>query len=220
MGTHTLAGQVFNRTSFDDLLKRRMFFTEALEVYRTAPNFKGDNRGLYDYGPPGCGLQANIVDIWRTLCSKKTCLNWLVQNPSSCIGANFARLIRCVAQDCSVLTPEDVFKTSGHVERFADWMCKDPVKGDYLRADHLVEGVLDARLAADRNARGTVDGNKDASTQSKLKKKIASKEATTGRLDDATVTEYGEILAQVMTSAILLLSHKLQCDFPTTDRQL
>lgn len=65
MGTHTPAGQVFNRTSFDDLLKRRMFFTEAFEVYRTAPNFKGDNRGLYDYGPPGCGLQANIVDIWR-----------------------------------------------------------------------------------------------------------------------------------------------------------
>ncbi len=32
--------------------------------------------------------------------------------------------------DCTVITPEPVLKTSGHVDKFADWMCKDPVKGE------------------------------------------------------------------------------------------
>ena len=43
--------------------------------------------------------------------------------------------------DDVILTPEDVFKTSGHVDKFADWMCKDPKKGEFLRADHLVSYV-------------------------------------------------------------------------------
>ena len=54
--------------------------------------------------------------------------------------------------DCTMLTPEEVFKTSGHVDKFADWMCKDPVKGDCLRADHLIENALEARLKGDKSA--------------------------------------------------------------------
>lgn len=27
--------------------------------------------------------------------------------------------------DCTVITPELVLKTSGHVDKFADWMCKE-----------------------------------------------------------------------------------------------
>lgn len=42
-----------------------MFYTDSFEIYRTASGFVGDNRGLFDYVPPGCGLQANIVDLWR-----------------------------------------------------------------------------------------------------------------------------------------------------------
>ncbi|KAG7118942.1 Glycine--tRNA ligase 1 like protein [Verticillium longisporum] len=56
--------------------------------------------------------------------------------------------------DCTVLTPHDVLKTSGHVDKFADWMCKDPKNGDILRADHFVEDVLEARLKGDKEARG------------------------------------------------------------------
>ena len=53
--------------------------------------------------------------------------------------------------DWTMLTPE-VFKTSRHVDKFAGWMHKDPVKGDYLRADHLIENVLEARLKGDKSA--------------------------------------------------------------------
>ena len=65
MATLTKAGQPFDRASFDAILRRRMFYTESFEVYRTASGFVGDNRGLFDYGPPGCALQANIIDLWR-----------------------------------------------------------------------------------------------------------------------------------------------------------
>ena len=61
----TLKGDKFDRQLFESVIKRRFFFTEVFEIYRLSPNFKGDNRGLFDYGPPGCVLQANIVDAWR-----------------------------------------------------------------------------------------------------------------------------------------------------------
>jgi glycyl-tRNA synthetase len=156
MTDHT--GEAFSRPRFESLLKRRFFFTEAFEIYRTSmPGFKGDNRGLYDYGPPGCALQANIVNEWR---------NHFV------IEENMMEL------DCTVITPEAVLKTSGHVDKFADWMCKDPVKGEFLRADHLVETVLETRLAKHNST--PVDQRKKA-----------------GVIDDATAKEYEEILAKV-----------------------
>lgn len=80
--------------------------------------------------------------------------------------------------DCTAITPEAVLKTSGHVDRFADWMCRDPAKGEYLRADHLVESVLETRLANSRLAA--------ADSRSKME-----------RLDNAKVEQYQEILAKV-----------------------
>lgn len=168
-------GQPFNRQIFEAVLKRRFFFTEAFEIYRTASGFKGDNRGLFDYGPPGCALQANIVDLWRK---------------------HFILEEDMLELDCTVLTPEDVFKTSGHVDRFADWMCKDPVKGEYLRADHLVENVLEARLKGDKMSRGVdVKEEKDSSKNTK-KAKTAVKNVQAASLPGEVVTEYEEIIAK------------------------
>ncbi|KAI0192421.1 glycyl-tRNA synthetase 1 [Astrocystis sublimbata] len=150
----TLKGDPFDRSLFESVTKRRFFFTESFEIYRTAPNFNGDNRGLYDYGPPGCALQANIVDLWRK---------------------HFVYEENMLELDCTVITPETVLKTSGHVDKFADWMCKDPARGEYLRADHLVEGVLESRLA-----RG-IDGSLKNSP----------------KLDETTAAEYRSILAKI-----------------------
>ncbi|KAL2145968.1 hypothetical protein VTI28DRAFT_5625 [Corynascus sepedonium] len=150
----TLKGNEFDRQVFESVLKRRFFFTEAFEIYRQSPNFKGDNRGLFDYGPPGCALQTNIVDVWRR---------------------HFVLEENMLELDCTVITPEQVFETSGHVGKFSDWMCKDPIKGQYLRADHLVENVLKARLA-----RGTRGLTKDSVP-----------------LDETTIDEYNDILAKI-----------------------
>ncbi len=48
----------FNRASFDDLVKRKMFVVSAFEIH-------GGVGGLYDLGPASCALKANILDVWR-----------------------------------------------------------------------------------------------------------------------------------------------------------
>jgi glycyl-tRNA synthetase len=162
----TLKGQPLDKAVLDAMLRRRMFYTPSFEIY-------GGVGGLYDFGPPGCGLLANITDLWRK---------------------HFVLEEDMLEVDCTVLTPHEVLKTSGHVDKFADWMCKDPKNGEILRADHFVEAVLEARLKGDKEARGQkVVEDKD--DPAKKKKKKAKSEAV--RLDDAVVQEYEEVLARI-----------------------
>ncbi|WYZ40078.1 hypothetical protein EsH8_IV_000419 [Colletotrichum jinshuiense] len=161
----TLKGQPLDRQTLDAMLRRRLFFTPAFEIY-------GGVAGLFDYGPPGCALQANIVDLWRK---------------------HFILEEDMLEIDTTVLTPHEVLKTSGHVDKFADWMCKDPKNGDILRADHFVEDVLEARLKGDKEARGEkVEEEDDPKKKKKRKQKT---EAI--KLEDAVVQEYEEILAKI-----------------------
>lgn len=162
----TKTGAPMDRAVLDSLLRRRMFYTPSFEVY-------GGISGLYDYGPPGCALQANVIDQWRK---------------------HFVLEEEMLEVDCTALTPHEVLKTSGHVDKFADWMCKDPKTGEIFRADHLVEEILESRLKGDKEARGqkvVVDEEKEA----KKKKKV--KETKAVKLDDAVVQEYEEVLAKV-----------------------
>lgn len=97
--------------------------------------------------------------------------------------------------DCTQITPAAVFKTSGHVDKFADWMCKDPKSGEIFRADHLVEQVLEARLKGDKEARGQTVDIDEAKDAKKKKKKVKDVQAV--QLDDAVVKEYEETLARI-----------------------
>jgi glycyl-tRNA synthetase len=176
--TRTLTGDPFIRGLFESLLKRRLFYTEAFEIYRTAGGLHGDSRGLFDYGPPGCALQSNITEVWRR---------------------HFVLEEDMLEVDCTILTPEEVFKTSGHVDKFEDWMCKDSKSGEFLRADHLIENVLEARLKGDKIARGVaVDGTEKGDVKVDAKKeKRKVKDIKAVRLTDSEVMEYEEILAKV-----------------------
>ncbi|KAI9779155.1 MAG: Glycine--tRNA ligase 1, mitochondrial [Geoglossum umbratile] len=164
----TKTGQSLDRQTLDSMLRRRLFYTPSFEPY-------GGVSGLYDYGPPGCALQANIVDIWRK---------------------HFVLEEDMLEVDCTMLTPHEVLKTSGHVDKFADWMCKDPKTGEIFRADHLVEEVLEARLKGDKEARGLKVEEKEEEADAKKKKKKV-KDVKALKLDDAVVKEYEEILAKV-----------------------
>jgi glycyl-tRNA synthetase len=166
----TKTGQPLDRQTLDSMLRRRLFYTPSFEPY-------GGVSGLYDYGPPGCALQANIVDIWRK---------------------HFVLEEDMLEVDCTMLTPHEVLKTSGHVDKFADWMCKDPKTGEIFRADHLVEEVLEARLKGDKEARGQKVEEKEDADAKKKKRKVKDIKAL--RLDDNVVKEYEEILAKVPTS--------------------
>jgi glycyl-tRNA synthetase len=96
--------------------------------------------------------------------------------------------------DCTMLTPHEVLKTSGHVDKFADWMCKDPKTGEIFRADHLVEEVLEARLKGNKEARGE---KADVEEEDPKKKKKKVKNIAAVKLDDALVQEIEEVLAKI-----------------------
>lgn len=178
----TKQGQPFDRLMFESVMKRRFFYTESFEIYRVSRRWNEacDNKGLYDYGPPGCALQANIVEAWRRHfvleenmleldCSVITpepvlktsgersqgisvVLYMCMTNPRSCLSLAYS------AEQSIILSMLTDFLRTGHVDKFADWMCKDPLNGDYLRADHLVEKVLEARLEAGSNPSTKLDG--------------------------------------------------------------
>jgi glycyl-tRNA synthetase len=74
-------------------------------------------------------------------------------------------------------------------------MVKDPTSGDILRADHLVEEVLEMRLKGNKEARGQTLKQKDDQKAKPRKKRSGAVEAL--RLEDAVVQEYEEILAKV-----------------------
>lgn len=109
----------FSRVKLEELLRKRFFYAPAFSIY-------GGVAGLYDYGPPGCALQANILNLWRQ---------------------HFVLEEQMLEVDTTVMTPHDVLKTSGHVDRFTDYMVKDLKTGDFFRADHLLESAVERRLA-------------------------------------------------------------------------
>lgn len=161
----------FSREKLESVLRGRFFYAPAFDLY-------GGVSGLYDYGPPGCSFQANVVDQWRK---------------------HFILEEDMLEVDCTMLTPYEVLKTSGHVDKFSDWMCRDLKTGEIFRADHLVEEVLEARLKGDQEARGLVkDANAEAEEDAdKKKRKKKVKQIKAVKLEDDVVKEYQHILAQI-----------------------
>ncbi|KAF8574095.1 glycyl-tRNA synthetase [Ramaria rubella] len=156
----------FSKQQLESVLAQRFFYAPAFEIY-------GGVAGLYDYGPPGSSLQANIIAEWRK--------HFIVEDSM-------------LELDTTIMTPAPVFEASGHVARFADWMVKDTKTGEVLRADHLVKGVLEARLAGDKEARGlkgdVVDTDKDQKRKKKAKTLVV-------KLEDTVVSQYESVLAQL-----------------------
>jgi len=114
----------FDRLKMEDMLKQRFFYDQSFSIY-------GGVNGLYDYGPMGCAMKANLLASWRK---------------------HFVLEEQMLEVACSMLTPEVVLKASGHVERFQDYMVKDLKNGECFRADHLIEATLE-KLLADKNAK-------------------------------------------------------------------
>ncbi|XP_069067152.1 glycine--tRNA ligase isoform X1 [Pleurodeles waltl] len=112
---------IVDRTKMEDTLKRRFFYDQAFAIY-------GGVSGLYDFGPVGCALKNNIIQTWRQ---------------------HFIQEEQILEIDCTMLTPEPVLKTSGHVDKFADFMVKDVKNGECFRADHLLKAHLQ-KLMSDK----------------------------------------------------------------------
>lgn len=147
----------FERSKLEDLLKRRFFFVPSFEIY-------GGVAGLYDYGPSGCAMEANMINIWKS---------------------HFVLEEQMLEIRASLLTPHSVLKTSGHVDRFADFMVKDVKTGDCYRADHLLEGHLE-KLLADKKLE---------------EEKRQEYESVIGQVDNYGMKELGELLKKYNTKS-------------------
>lgn len=99
--------------------------------------------------------------------------------------------------DSTIMTVAEVLKTSGHVDKFTDWMVKDVKTGDIFRADHLVEAALEAKLKGDQQARGVETQAVDAEKDAKSKKKKVKATAVAVKLDDEVVADIESTLAQI-----------------------
>uniref|UniRef100_A0A0G4HU21 glycine--tRNA ligase n=1 Tax=Chromera velia CCMP2878 TaxID=1169474 RepID=A0A0G4HU21_9ALVE len=107
------------RERLESLLKRRFFVAPAFEIY-------GGVAGLFDFGPPGCAMKAELEAYWR----RHFVLNeGMLEFGGTC------------------MTPEKVLEVSGHVERFTDLMVKDETNGECFRADKLLEEEIEKRIA-------------------------------------------------------------------------
>jgi glycyl-tRNA synthetase len=104
----------FNRAALEDLMKRRFIIAPAFQIYAGVA-------GLYDYGPVGCAIKANLIALWRQ---------------------HFVLNEDMLEVDCTALTPIQVLDASGHLERFHDYMVKDEKTQACHRADHLLEDAM------------------------------------------------------------------------------
>ncbi|KAG2429717.1 hypothetical protein HYH02_013974 [Chlamydomonas schloesseri] len=111
------------RAALAGVLERRMFYIPSFKIY-------GSVAGFYDYGPPGCAIKQNMTQVWRN---------------------HFVLEENMLEVECPAVTPEVVLKASGHVDRFTDFMVTDAVTGECFRADHLLEGHLEALLEDKKN---------------------------------------------------------------------
>nr|CAB3484381.1 unnamed protein product [Digitaria exilis] len=119
-GTAAMSRDAF-RAAVTNTLERRLFFVPSFKIY-------GGVAGLYDYGPPGCAVKANVLASWRQ---------------------HFVLEEGMLEVDCPCVTPEVVLKASGHVEKFTDLMVKDEKTGSCYRADHLLKDFCKDKLEKD-----------------------------------------------------------------------
>lgn len=102
------------------VLKRRAFLQPAYEIY-------GGLAGFYDYGPLGAALKKNLEDAWRR---------------TYVLGEGFAEI------QTPTISPEPVFRASGHLASFQDPLVECGQCGANLRADKLLEEVVGGKVGA------------------------------------------------------------------------
>mmetsp|Transcript_351 Transcript_351/g.416 ORF Transcript_351/g.416 Transcript_351/m.416 type:complete len:638 (+) Transcript_351:100-2013(+) len=159
-----------DRAPCEDLLKRRFFYTPSFAIY-------GGTKGLYDFGPPGCALKANIINYWRQ---------------------HFILEDNLLEIDGTCLTPEVVLQTSGHVEKFEDLMVRDIVTLECYRADHLLEDAMDALIEAERKKKTETASSSSSTSSPPL---VLKYQQIRNAADDYSSQELGALLKEYNVKA-------------------
>jgi glycyl-tRNA synthetase len=98
-----------------DLALRRGIYFPSATIYSDAP------AGFWDYGPLGVALKRRIIDLWRKTIVKRD---------------------EMLEIDGSLILPETVFKSSGHLKNFVDPLVECTKCRDVFRADRLIQNKL------------------------------------------------------------------------------
>ncbi|KAL6559548.1 hypothetical protein OROGR_004665 [Orobanche gracilis] len=141
-------------TAVVNTLERRLFYIPSFKIY-------GGVTGLYDYGPPGCALKANVLALWRQVNLSGGLSDGLLYHglESNTIkhewwidrAGHFVLEENMLEVDCTCITPEIVLKASGHADKFSDLMVRDEKTGTCYRADHLLKVYFKDKLEKDPN---------------------------------------------------------------------
>ena len=113
----------YHRALVEDLLKRKFFYTQSFEIY-------GGVAGFFDFGPLGSALKSNVEQLWKN---------------------HFILEEDMLEVTCTCMTLSDVLKTSGHVDKFTDFMVKDVKNGECRRADKLIDEHIEKVMAKKKN---------------------------------------------------------------------
>jgi len=103
----------------EEIVKRRLIYWPSFEIY-------GGVGGFYDYGPLGVQIRRNIVEKWRRI-----------------FVLPYQDFI--IEVETPIIMPEPVFRASGHLDHFTDYVVTCTKCGRKFRADHLVEEELAKR---------------------------------------------------------------------------
>ncbi|XP_055295151.1 glycine--tRNA ligase-like [Sitodiplosis mosellana] len=136
-----------DRTKFEILVRRRFVYDQSYEIY-------GGASGFYDLGPIGCALKTNLLHLWRRF---------------------FVLEDQMLEVDCPAMTIERVFKASGHIDRFTDYLVKDTVTNECFRVDHLIKSHLQQLTVKNPQFKGLYDETVtklESATKSDLKELI------------------------------------------------
>mmetsp|Transcript_29806 Transcript_29806/g.41189 ORF Transcript_29806/g.41189 Transcript_29806/m.41189 type:complete len:687 (+) Transcript_29806:124-2184(+) len=119
--------KAFNKESFRkqlaSVLEQNLFYMPSFKIY-------GGVAGLYDYGPTGAAIKANMQQFWRQ---------------------HFVLEENMLEIECPSVTPHPVLKASGHVDRFIDLMVKDEVTQACYRADHLLKEFVEKAMEEEKD---------------------------------------------------------------------
>jgi len=109
-----MVGKVYDKII--ELAKRRGLFWQSFEIY-------GGLAGYIDFGPLGIKLKRNIENYWRKIFVEQ--------------HQDFITEI-----ETPVIMPAAVFKASGHLDHFTDFMVTCTSCNRIFRADHLIEEII------------------------------------------------------------------------------
>ena len=103
------------RSKINDVAKRRGFYWSSYDIY-------GGLGGFYDYGPLGSLMKRNILDLWLK---------------------EFVYRDGLIFVDTPIIGPEIVYRASGHLDKFMDYMVRCKSCGHAFRANELIREYVE-----------------------------------------------------------------------------